>query len=132
MLSEKIPPELIEKQTKLVHEGPCPKCEEHKESVDMHTSHRIWSLILLSSWSSKPQISCRSCGIKSQLSGFLTSSLIGWWGFPWGIIMTPIQIVKNVVGIISPPNPDIPSDKLKESVKLLMAEDMLAKQNNEV
>lgn len=33
-------------------------------------------------------------GLKYTLSSFL----FGWWGVPWGLIYTPICIVKNLLG----------------------------------
>ena len=103
----------------------CPKCKG-PGPVDVHTAHMVWSALVLTSWSSKPQISCRKCGVKSQLGNAALSFLIGWWGFPWGLIMTPIQIVRNFVGMFS--NPPHPTPQLKRIISLNMASHMVAQQ----
>jgi hypothetical protein len=37
-------------------------------------------------------------GLSKGLSYVLLSLLVGWWGFPWGFIYTPLAIVKNLAG----------------------------------
>ncbi len=32
------------------------------------------------------------------ISYTLTSMLLGWWGFPWGFVYTPIAIINNLAG----------------------------------
>jgi hypothetical protein len=95
-----------------IHAGPCPKCQG-PGPVDVHDIYWVWSAIVFTRWGTRPQVSCRWCGIKSQVGGILQSIALGWWGFPWGIILTPVQIFRNAVGIISPPSPDEPSSKLR-------------------
>src|SRR5690349_12558087 len=64
--TNQVPPEILQKHVQEVHEGSCPRCGG-RGPVDVHTSYRVWSIILLTTWSSRPKISCRSCGIKTQL-----------------------------------------------------------------
>ena len=66
----------------------------------------------MTSWSSKPHICCRSCGNKTRMGAALFSLLFGWWGVPWGFIMTPVQVVKNVAGIMRGSDHPGPSDEL--------------------
>ena len=117
---EEIPQDLLEKQIKAVHEGTCPKCHG-RGPVDVHTSYIVWSALILTSWNSKPQICCRSCGIKSKVGSAFVSLLFGWWGFPWGLIMAPVQIVRNVAGIFIAPDPTAPSPALHKMVGLNIA-----------
>lgn len=79
-----IPDELVVEVATEVHRGMCPACGG-SGPVDVHTSHRIWSLVLFSSWSSTSSISCRPCGVRRQLGGLAFSILAGWWGFPWDL-----------------------------------------------
>jgi len=67
--------------------------------VDLHTSYKVWSAVLVTRWSSHPQISCRACGVKAKLEGLLFSAFLGWWGIPWGPLLTPIQLGRNLVGL---------------------------------
>ena len=118
---DKVPRELIDQEVKKVHGGPCPKCQG-EGPVDVHTSHRVWSALIMTSWASRPQICCRRCGIKAKVGDALLSGLAGWWGFPWGLIMTPLQVLRNLTGIFIAPDPTRPSDKLGKLVGLGIAE----------
>ena len=103
----------------------CPKCKR-PGPVEVHTAHTVWSAVLLTSWQSRPQVSCRSCGVKHQIGSAALSAVVGWWGFPWGLIMTPVQIGRNVHGMFS--NPAHPSPQLKRIVGLTLAQQAVARQ----
>ncbi len=98
MLSQEIPQDILQHKVNEVRQGLCPKCEG-TGPVNVHTSHRVWSALFLTSWSSKPQICCRRCGMKSQIGNAMFSFLFGWWGFPWGFIYTPVQVIRNITGM---------------------------------
>jgi len=126
VLSREIPQDLVYKQVKEIHQGLCPKCQGNGP-IDVHTSYRIYSLLLFSSWRSIPNICCRSCGIKSQIGNCFFSVLFGWWGFPWGFIITPIQVVKNLAGILKGPDETRPSEKLENLMRAIIAQELIAK-----
>ena len=94
----------------------------------MHVSHKIWSAVVLTSWDSIPQISCRGCGLKSQLGSAGFSVLFGWWGFPWGIILTPIQIGRDLAAIARPADPSKPSAQLEKIVRMQVAAEAVRQQ----
>jgi len=119
-ISRQIPETAVQEQVWKFHQGPCPKCNG-SGPVDVHVSHKVWSAIALTQWSSMPQTSCRSCGVKSQVGGALFSLVLGWWGFPWGLLLTPIQIGRNVFGMVRPPEPSKPSAQLEKIVRMTMA-----------
>jgi hypothetical protein len=112
-----IPHEELEKRLRQVHHGPCPRCGGDGP-VDVHTWHDVKSFVFITRWRSIPRICCRKCGLLSQLCGSLSSLLIGWWGFPFGLILTPIQIARNVKGIVFPPVPQQPSPMLERMVRI--------------
>lgn len=116
--ADHIPEETIYEHAKVIHESSCPLCHKTTSPVDVHTSYRVWSALIVTQWSNNPQISCRSCGIKSQSNSALFSLLLGWWGVPWGVLVTPAQIVKNVIGLINPPSPHAPSKDLERMVRI--------------
>lgn len=120
VLSRSIPKDVVDREVLQVHRGPCPHCRS-SGPVDVHTSYRIYSLLVYSSWSSIPKVSCRSCGIKSQIGNTLFSLVLGWWGFPWGFIMTPVQIGRNILGILKGPDESRPSDNLANLVRVGIA-----------
>lgn len=117
MASTRISPEVLEQQVRAVHEGTCPLCR-CRGPVDVHTSHRVWSALLLTSWVSRPQICCRKCGRMEKIKDCLFSLFLGWWGFPWGLIVTPIQIMRNLVGLLRQPDPSQPSHKLRRLIQI--------------
>lgn len=111
-------PEVEVKQVvRQLHTGKCPKCS-NAGPVDVHTSYFVWSALIMTSWQNKPQVSCRSCGLKSQAGNLVGSLLLGWWGFPWGILMTPIQVIRNIVAMVRPPDAHTPSPALERIARL--------------
>lgn len=118
--SQQVPAAVVQQHLWSVHQGSCPKCGG-SGPVDVHTSHRVWSALVVTSWSSRPQVSCRSCGTKSQLADTVFSLVLGWWGLPWGFLMTPIQVGRNIAGVVGGPNPSQPSPQLEKILRLSMA-----------
>ncbi len=51
-----------------------------------------------------------------QIKDALLSLFLGWWGFPWGVIVTLIQIIRNLVGMLNHPHSSQPSRKLRRLV----------------
>jgi hypothetical protein len=119
-LSHQIPKHQIDQLLWELHHGNCPRCGS-PGPVDMHKAHKVWSALVLTSWNSNPELSCRSCAIKRQIGAALFSGVLGWWGFPWGIIMTPVQVVRNIVEMTSGPQPGQPSELLEKYARLLAA-----------
>ena len=119
-ISRQLPEANVQEEVWKAHQGPCPKCNG-AGPVDVHVSHKVWSAVFLTSWSSTPQISCRSCGMKSQAAASAFSLVLGWWGFPWGLIFTPVQIGRNIYAIASPPDSTKPSAQLEKIVRMSMA-----------
>lgn len=127
-VSSQIPEDLLQKQLWEVHQGACPSCQG-RGPVDVHTAHQIWSALVLTSWKSVPQVSCRSCGVKEQLKSLVLCLVAGWWGFPWGVVMTPVQVVRNLSGMIKGPDPMNPSPQLEKLVRMHMARRAMAQRS---
>jgi hypothetical protein len=104
-----------------IHGGACPKCSGYGP-IDIHKAYQVWSLVLMTSWKTLPQISCRKCAVKSQVLHLIGSGVVGWWGFPWGLIMTPVQIVRNIVAMISPPDAARPSRPLMDHARIVIVQ----------
>jgi hypothetical protein len=96
------PTEAVEAAIHHIHEGVCPQCQG-PGPIDAHTAHRVWSAVFLTRWSSQAILSCKKCGTKRQFQALFFSLGLGWWGFPHGLIRTPIQITKNLHGIYRKP-----------------------------
>ena len=129
-LAQNIPGDVLERKIEEVWRGNCPKCRG-LGPIDVHRVHQVWSMLVLTRWTSTAQISCRSCGVKSQLGGAVFSLFCGWWGFPWGLILTPVQITRNVIGMSSGPDPSRASDNLRKMVLISLGTQMLAAQKNQ-
>ncbi len=123
-VSDKIPIDVVNQQVRMVHQGLCPKCKGCGP-IDVHIKFQVWSALLVTSWSNRPEISCRACGRKNQLMSAFGSLLFGWWGFPWGFIMTPVQVTRNVVGMVKGPDNLNPSQMLEKMVRLAMASELV-------
>lgn len=119
-VASQLPRPEVERYTARVHGGNCPNCGG-AGPVDVHTSYRVWSALALTSWSSRPVISCRRCGTKRQLGDALFSLLLGWWGFPWGVLMTPVQLGRNLLAVLHGPDPSQPSPALEKLLRLKLA-----------
>lgn len=119
-ISRQMPENIVNEQVMRVHQGLCPKCGG-AGPVDVHVHHRVWSALVVTSWRSAPQVSCRACGVKSQMGDAAASLLLGWWGFPWGLVMTPVQIGRNVFGMLRGPDPLTPSRQLEKAIRMDLA-----------
>ena len=124
-ISRQFPEDVVQKNVWEVHQGTCPVCKG-RGPVDVHTGYQVWSAVLLTQWKNIPRVSCRPCGIKHQASNMVLSLIAGWWGFPWGLIMTPIQVVRNIAGMIKGPDPMKPSAQLEKLVRMHIGQTAMA------
>jgi hypothetical protein len=62
------------------------------------------------------------CANRQRIGDSLFSLVLGWWGIPWGLLATPVQIGRNVVGLLQPPTPEgQPSAALVQAARLELA-----------
>jgi hypothetical protein len=108
-----ISPDEVSKWAREVHEGPCSLCGE-KGGVDLRSSYEVYSIVFMTVWKTVPYVCCRRCGLKKQVGSLLFSLFLGWWGFPFGLVLTPIQIIRNLVAMTVAPDPTVPSKKLEQ------------------
>jgi hypothetical protein len=109
----------LEHAIRLQH-APCPSCGG-LGPVDVFTTHTVWSALIVTVWKSTPALSCKGCAVKSQVYATLAAALVGWWGFPWGLIVTPIQLIRNIVGMFQPAQSGSPSKHLKHIARMDLA-----------
>lgn len=117
----------VDERTNRLHRGQCPRCAG-AGPVDLHTSHWVYSALAFTRWGSRPEICCRSCARWNYLKDGLFSAVFGWWGFPFGLFITPAQVIRDVGGAIGlrGPNPDGPSPELRRTVAVMMAQESQA------
>jgi hypothetical protein len=126
LIADKVPEDIVKKYVSEVHGSKCPKCQDIGP-VDVHNTYKVTSFLIMTSFSTKPTVSCRSCATKSQIGSAIYTLLFGWWGFPWGILLTPVYIFRNILGIVKGPDPSVPSKKLEHILKLQLAAQLLQK-----
>jgi hypothetical protein len=115
-----VPPAELESYIERSRAGPCAKCGG-PGPLDLHQSYRVYSMILLTSWSTHNHFVCRACARNEQLKSLGFSTLLGWWGIPFGLIVTPIQIVRNLTALASGADPSKASQRLQNMLKLNLA-----------
>ncbi len=113
-------PEAVAEAVQQVHLGACPRCQG-PGPVDAHAAHQVWSAILLTRWTTSATLSCRKCGTKRQAQAMLFSLALGWWGFPWGLIVTPVQLTRNLMGIFRKPARSGPSSLGVRQIRYMLA-----------
>lgn len=114
-LAQQVPPEVVDRQVEEVFHSNCPQCGG-VGPVDVYKVHRVWSALVLTRWTTTTRICCRSCATKSQSGGAVFSLIFGWWGFPWGLVLTPVQIIRNILGIWCRADSSRPSEDLRRVV----------------
>ena len=112
-----LPPDLIDRQVQELYHGNCPKCNG-TGPIDIHKTHRVWSALLVTRWTSASQLCCRSCATKNQAGAIAFCLLLGWWGFPWGLILTPVQVGRNIFEIYDRRSDGQASDGLRRLVRV--------------
>jgi hypothetical protein len=126
-VSQNVPQDVLEKQIEEVWRGNCPKCNG-LGPVDVHKFYQVWSALVLTRWTTNNQVSCRSCATKRQAGALAFSLFCGWWGFPWGLILTPVQVTRNIIGMASGPDSSRPSPALRKLVQVHIGSKILADQ----
>ncbi|HEX7191149.1 MAG TPA: hypothetical protein VF381_06195, partial [Thermoanaerobaculia bacterium] len=74
------------------------------------------------------KIACRRCGLKTQLGNTVLSLAAGWWGIPWGLVMTPVQVGRNISAMLKGSSEDGPSPKLERAVRISLAGNAIQRQ----
>lgn len=105
---ESLPNAFIEEKVAEAHLEPCPKCQR-PGPIDIHTTHRVYSFFVLTSFGERSEIACARCGRLNRLKDSAFCFLCGWWGFPLGFFGTPVLIARNLWNIGAPVRANRPS-----------------------
>ncbi len=119
---EGIPDDVVLQRAMEFRNRPCPRCGGEGPN-DVHSAWSIYSLLIVTHRAKKETIACSKCGIKHKLKYFLFTGLCGWWGIPFGILMTPFFEFVNLLGLFRGV-PDAPSDALKEFAMKQIAKEL--------
>ena len=110
--AEGVPEDVVLQRATALRNERCPWCGGEGPN-DIHSTWSIASLLIITYRSKKEMFGCSSCGFKHKIKYFLFTGLCGWWGIPWGILMTPYFEVLNLIGLFRG-MPSGPSEELKE------------------
>jgi|688.fasta_scaffold18013_2 hypothetical protein len=128
-VASQVPSVVVSEQILAIRRGNCPKCGG-PGPVDLHTSHIINSYIIVTSWGSRFELSCQRCGVKKRLWSTLHCMLMGWWGV-YGLIMTPIQIMRNLGGLFRPAKLEVTTPQLEQMIRVNIAQQALIDQSRQ-
>lgn len=91
--------------------------------IDARPSYRVYSLAFYTTWKTVTKLECRSCARRRQLNDAAFSFFAGWWGVPWGLFVTPVQVIRNVVALLST-DPG-PSRRFQQVIKIDLAHKLM-------
>jgi hypothetical protein len=96
---DRVPPRHVADYIDGAHRSDCPSCGR-AGPIDLRRSHWVWSLMVLTRWGTDQRIECVRCGRLRQAKAMGFSLLAGWWGVPFGLVLTPVQLVRNAIGLM--------------------------------
>ncbi len=121
-----IPDKVVEAFAQNIHSGHCPKCHG-AGPVDIHKSHSIYSILIYTKWQTNENLLCKKCASKQQTTDLTGSLLLGWWGIPFGLIVTPIIALMNIVAMFQNPGIKEPTKALKHRSRSILAAQQMDK-----
>jgi len=78
-----------------IKKTPCPICNQSFAPLQAAEIQKVRSILLITNHSAEAMIACENCIKKEKNKQLLLNFLLGWWGFPWGLIRTPMALVKH-------------------------------------
>lgn len=87
--------EEIEYYAELLRNLPCTECGSTHQKLNGTIIYTVKSFILFSINNTECFIACPQCLNKKNNKAMLSTSLLGWWGFPSGFFKTPVYIYRN-------------------------------------
>lgn len=110
-----------------IKNGPCPACRGRSTKIEVRKSYWVWSALLFTRWGTTSKVCCKKCGMQSNLGSLAANVFLGWWGIPWGILITPAQIFSNIVAMFRRFDDLKPSDELLQAAKLQLADELMGR-----
>lgn len=107
--------EEIDKYCTLVRNLTCPSCQTNSKMLNGTLVSEVMSFIFFTQYKKQIKVACPSCLDKANNNALFLTSLVGWWGIPWGIIKT-IQAIGNNLKSKRTNHIDSPNDYLRSFV----------------
>ena len=92
---QEIDNEKLLEYTELLRKLPCPVCKSTSEKLNATMTGSVISFIILTNYEKELKIACPDCLDKAITKAIVKSALLGWWGFPWGLIRTTQALLFN-------------------------------------
>lgn len=86
----------IESVAQLLQRLPCPSCGQETKKLNAIMVHKVTSFLVITSSTRKHFIACPNCLNRKNNDAIVSTLLLGWWGFPWGLLKTPLYIYRNL------------------------------------
>jgi hypothetical protein len=128
-LAASIPEQAVKIEAKKIRNGHCPVCSRRGGEIELRKSYKAISYLIMTRWGEYPIISCSSCHRKKILGDLILTLCFGWWGFPWGLIITPVQLIRNISAFATDTKTSEPSQELCAAVRTMMAQTNLSLQS---
>jgi hypothetical protein len=106
-----------------LRESPCPLCDRDGP-LDVFQSHWAYSIVSFTRWGSNSHLCCRRCARKKQALSTLSTLAFGWWGFPFGLLVTPYQVGRNIHALFTRDDPEVLSQPIWKFAQMQLAERM--------
>jgi hypothetical protein len=74
----------------------CPSCGSMTERLNGTLTGEAMSFIFFTTYNKKIKVGCPLCLDKANNNAITKTAVLGWWGFPWGVIRTPLAIALNL------------------------------------
>jgi hypothetical protein len=97
--------------------GACPICHQSRSGVEVRESYWVWSALVITRRETRRVLCCRTCGTHDNWAAVGFNLALGWWGVPNGILLTPYQIIRNLLVLCRRREESQPSKALLELVK---------------
>lgn len=95
-----------------IKHGPFPMCCMQGHAVGIRTSCWIGSAIVLTNRRMRRDLAGRECGARRTRRAMAFGMVLGWWGVPFGLILTPWYAGRNAMALAGYPDPPHPSQPL--------------------
>ena len=88
--------EEIDQYCDLIRNLNCPACGSSAIKLNGTMTSQVMSFLLITYYNERLIIACPACLDKANEHAVLVSSILGWWGIPWGLIRTIKAIRENI------------------------------------
>lgn len=123
-LADHVDPQTMADQVQRLRNGRCPTCDG-PGPIDVHKAYKVYSALVFTSWKTDVKVCCNACARRAQWKALASSGLLGWWGFPWGLLVTPMQVGRNIAALAKRTDPATPSPEFGRFAKLVIAQHLV-------